>query len=170
VILNNTFQQEKIEVIQENTSVVIIDFDNFFQGKDITNASLIEHEINIIISKILEISPLTEFCFIRLYGGWKENGIDTQTASKIQANINSENFFPLKNTYTKKLIRGKIELAVSLNRVPSLTWENTFRTRKGLPRIRSDKSSFGEVCNNSSHLCPAKLLDKFTAIFIIATI
>ena len=145
--------------IAENTTVGIIDFDNYVEDHSILNS---ESEFNLLINEILSkiVDEHTDYILIRFYGGWYNNGTLSRNGSLIQQRISSNRFFPISRNGKK--YHGEVELASSINLLHGYTFDNTHRIKNGLPNIRLDKQHLNNYCSNSNEICPARILDKFT--------
>ena len=147
--------------IPENTAIAVVDFDNvvgdFFEVNEVgILTSIVNNIINVTIGNDNQV----ENCLVRLYGGWFFEGQYTNRASTILQNIGSGSFFPV--TKNKKIQRGAVELARSINAIDDLIWENTYVKRHGLPHLRLDLETLHYHCNQDNQNCPARLLKKFT--------
>lgn len=136
---------------------LLIDTDNFFKPEyaDVGFAAF-EYEVGRFIAFALELAPTATMVVIRFYGGWLDNHVLTQRASKFEQLINSVPRFPFTRADSGQIVRGSITLAKSLLLLPRLQWGATFRTRSGLPRIRLDSTSTPEGCPNTPPHCPIR--------------
>ena len=145
--------------IAENTTIGIVDFDNYLEDHDILNSETeFNQKINEILSKMVDES--TSYCLVRFYGGWYMDGTLSRIGSLIQQRIATNRIFPLNKG--GKNYHGQIELASSISILEGFTFENTYRIKNGLPNIRLDKQHLNSHCSNSNDSCPARILDKFT--------
>lgn len=144
--------------IPKNSSIAIVDFDNFVEYSKTNSESEFTGMINEILSTMLDDE--NDYYLIRIYGGWYSQGILTRYGSIIQSFISSINYFPL--SIEGKIVRGEVELANSLSYIDNFIFEHTYRIKNGLPNIRLDKDLLNSQCINSSDNCPARLLAKFT--------
>lgn len=145
--------------ISVNTSVGIVDFDNYVEDYSVLK---FEAEFNLLVNNILSkiVDENTEYCLIRFYGGWYMNGTLTKNGSLIQQRISTNRIFPISKNGKK--YHGEVELASSINELHGYTFDNTYRVKNGLPNIRLDKQHLNNYCSNTNDKCPARILDKFT--------
>jgi len=142
---------------------ILIDFDNFF---DIYNdIERLTNEVDFIcrelFTKIGDIDPIN-YISLRLYGGWFKNSFLTQRGSEVSSIIRQiQNIFPIVKN--RKIIRGEIELAVSLIYFPEHQLDNTLKEKKGLPKARIAKNLDLTICEANKPNCPVKILNRFTS-------
>ena len=143
---------------------VLIDFDNYFR-KPIFDYTVqeFEFELKIIIDQVISITSLFKktAIFLNLYSGWYENSNLSRKASGTLQKLANIELFPLilKGKY---LINGEIKLSTSLYNIPELVWTNTYREKKGVPRIRINRELLNKNCDENKHICPAHILTNFT--------
>ncbi|MCZ8070303.1 MAG: hypothetical protein O9311_08105 [Cytophagales bacterium] len=147
----------------ENTAFVLIDFDNYI---DLDTESLdetsLERELkDIFVDSIRSFSGVDVVHF-RLYGGWLKEFSQTRRASKIVQMLSNINIFPFINQQEQRIIKGDIELANSLLKVPGITWGNTLTERNGVRRLRINQEALDESCFLNSQSCPPSILYHFT--------
>ena len=125
---------------------LLVDFDNLFPPNKTKTESLVL-EMNRWVSLARTSVPKFSMLRIRLYGGWLENGVLTNAASAVASAI-PRDFFPLAggSDGRRQVIRGSVELATRLVGVPEIEWEHSFRTRKGLPRLRLSQKPRPDGC------------------------
>lgn len=142
---------------------LLIDTDNFFKPEyaDVGFAEF-EYDVGRFVTFALELAPTATTVAIRLYGGWLNNHVLTQRASKFEQLINSVPRFPFTRPHSGQIVRGSIVLAKSLVLLPGLQWGATFRTRSGLPRIRLHSTPTPEGCSNTPPHCPIRSFAHFT--------
>ena len=130
---------------------VLVDYDNFFVG-DLKTAFEIRHQLNRMVSLALSISPVYNEIEIRLYGGWMADGLLSSRGSELQA-ATATGFFPIPHPSTAGLLRGSVTLVTRLEAVPQLEWRHTYRTGRGLPRLRIADGPRPDGCA-AAHACP----------------
>jgi hypothetical protein len=149
-------------VIPDNTVYVLIDFDNFYtehyKAKKLT---WLIHELNKVITEVLNYQQYVKNIFVRLYGGWMENGMLTPTASLIQQELSTNSIFPMPHPKSEGLLRGNIEIATKLISIPNNVWDNTKKSKNGLPNIRVEHSALYEHCHSNTDRCPVLILKTF---------
>lgn len=141
---------------------ILIDFDNFFDYNLNDNFDWLKSEFNQLVNQAISINGKTDYINFRLYGGWMENGLYTNIASKIQQAILSCNFFPFFNRREKIFIHGEIELVTHLYLIPELQWNDTVTTRSGMPRLRLTNSGLPVGCMGTNETCPVRILFRFS--------
>ena len=144
--------------------ILLIDFDNYFV-KPIEGYSIqeFEYELKIIIDHVTETIEENR-CFIlkiRLYSGWFENSRLTKKTSETLQKIAGLSLFPIILS-NKSLINGQIDIATTLYDIPEYTFENTYREKQGVPRIRVNQDKMDSICQDNKKHCPAHLLTNFT--------
>lgn len=148
--------------IPNNTAIAIVDFDNVFGDYfNLENHGVFINKINKIISSIIENSSEIEYCLLRLYGGWYEDGHLTKRASEVMQRLGANKFFPIKID-NKTILRGEVELVGSLSAISDYNWNHTYVQRRGLPRLRLERNILDSHCSQVNSNCPARLLAKFT--------
>jgi len=140
---------------------ILIDFDNFFAYSPTDDFNWLKTEFNELINQAFAINRKADFLHFRLYGGWMENALQTNIASKIQQAIASFNFFPFFNRTEKIFIQGEIELATRLISIPDMEWDDTVRMRSGIPRLRLAGSGMPAGCRGTNESCPVRILYRF---------
>lgn len=139
---------------------VLIDFDNFFNNQT-DDFNWLEIEFNELINQAFAINRKADFISFRLYGGWMENGLQTNIASKIQQAIASFKFFPLFNRSERIFVHGDIELATRLISLPDIEWDDTKRTHLGIPKLRLASAGLPKGCMGINETCPVRILYRF---------
>ncbi|MCP4113081.1 MAG: NYN domain-containing protein [Desulfobacteraceae bacterium] len=114
-----------------------------------------------MVDYALAINGKADFINFRLYGGWMENGLHTNTASKIQQAVSFFDFFLLFNRREKIFIRGDIELVTRLYLMPDLQWDDTVTTRSGISRLRLVNHGLPTGCIGTNDTCPVRILFRF---------
>jgi hypothetical protein len=137
----------------------LIDADNFFVP------SAAEPEIRHLLMQLIESSRNRLGSFgrvhFRLYGGWLEAGALTQRASQVAQLVSAA--FPLPMPLPDRtLLRGDWELAHSLLSNPTVRFEDTWRRRASVPRLRLSRSPQPEGCASDRTQCPASILRQIT--------
>lgn len=149
-------------MISDNTVFVLIDFDNFYYAHDrATNQTWLIHELNKVITAVFNYQPDVKSIFVRLYGGWMENGMLTTAASLIQQELSANSIFPMPHPKSTGLLRGGIEMATNLISIPFNIWDDTRKSKNGLPNIRVEHSALNENCYRNADRCPALILKTF---------
>ena len=144
------------------TVAVLIDFDNVFQRQMnfYTNVD-IQRPIEYTINAARTLIPDVEKFVIRMYGGWYVNNSLTARASALSALLPTLNrMFPIIEQ-PRTIIQGNIELATQLYG-HDFVWYNSYREHYGLHSLRVNMNALGETCEANSHICPVKILKKFT--------
>ena len=142
--------------------VLLIDCDNVFKTEhQAQGLGAFDAEINRIIDIALNLSELAEILHVRLYGGWTTENVLTIRASQIQQLLSKSNIFPFKHP-SRGIIRGRIELAMSLFSMPSLEFATTYKERAGLRRIRLSKAACFDGCIETESACPVRNFSRFT--------
>lgn len=137
----------------------LIDADNFF------SPTASEPEMRHLLMQLIESSRYrlgsVETVHFRLYGGWLEGGALTQRASQVAQLVSAA--FPLPMPLPdRSFLRGDWELAHSLLSNPSVRFENTWRRRASVPRLRLSRSPAPDGCASDRSHCPASLLRQIT--------
>lgn len=149
-------------MITDHTVYVLIDFDNFYtehyQGK---NQAWLIHELNKVVTNVLDYQQYVKTIFIRLYGGWMENGMLTTAASLIQQELSVNSIFPMPHPKSEGLLRGSVEIATTLISIPDNVWDNTRKSKNGLPQIRVEHTALNEYCLSNTDRCPVLILKAF---------
>jgi len=140
---------------------ILIDFDNFFSYSSTDDFNWLHTEFNELINQAFAIDRKTDFISFRLYGGWMENGLQTNIAFKIQQAISSFKFFPLFNKAERIFVHGNIELVTRLISIPNMEWDDTVRTRLGIPRLRLAGAGLPTGCIGTNESCPVRILYRF---------
>ena len=138
---------------------LLVDADNFF--KDATSVEAARHQLMELMRACQ--SHLPEFFSVRarLYGGWLEGGSLTQRASQIAQTMAAA--FPLPMPLPDRtIVRGSWDLALALLDAPALRFEDTFRRRAAVPRLRLAKSPLPDGCVSEPERCPAHILKRIT--------
>lgn len=135
---------------------VLIDFDNYFPHE--IKAEKLEFVFQKIIELILERIEIIDKIEIGLYGGWYSDNF-TQRASNLIQTLAQVNLFPFLRE--RKVISGEINLITNINGVDHI-WKNTYREKRGLPKLRIDNSVLNSTCDNHNQTCPIKILRNFT--------
>lgn len=143
---------------------ILIDFDNLFYHdlSLVDNVSGLQHEINNIINIAYSINFNLNNFHIRFYGGWMEKGILTNYASRLLTTIENLDYFPFFNELTKKVVHGQVELATHLVAVSDFEWQNTRKTKLGIPNLRLVNSGLPPGCKRTSDTCPVRILHRFS--------
>ncbi len=144
----------------KSTSIVIIDFDNFFKIKESSFDRSFNFIIKEIIKDIVHEAVSGHDIRIRLYGGWYTNSIFSDSASVLAKKLSDVNIFPYIKG--KKKISGSITIASTLLDIPNYVWDNTYKEKSGIKNLRVNKSLMSETCSQNSHMCPPKMITKFT--------
>ncbi|SMO85454.1 hypothetical protein SAMN06266982_1265 [Propioniciclava tarda] len=137
----------------------LIDADNFFAS------SATEPEIRHLLMQLIESCQRRfggfERVHLRLYGGWMAAGALTQRASQVAQLVSAA--FPLPMALPDRtVLRGDWELAHSLLSNPSIRFEDTWRRRASVPRLRLAKSPQPDGCVSGGPQCPAAILRHIT--------
>lgn len=149
-------------MISDQTVFVLIDYDNFYSDYSQANIQTwLIHELNKVITGVLDYRQEVENILIRLYGGWMENGMLTPAASLIQQELSANILFPIPHPKSKGLLRGSIEIATNLISLPHNIWDNTRKRRNGLPHIMIEYNSLHQCCQDNAGRCPALILKRF---------
>ena len=142
--------------------VLLIDSDNIFKTEFSDDGlTKLDAEINRLIDLCFSLDEDATELVIRLYGGWRTSNLLTNRASRIQHILSKRPVFPFKHP-TRGIVRGRIELAVSLLAAPGLEFETTFKVRNGIRRIRLAESPCFDDCNEPDNTCPVRRFVKFT--------
>lgn len=144
--------------------VAIIDFDNWFK-KDLSDFtdSQFEFELREIIDQLLNLVPNLNVIELRMYNGWYLDRVLTRKASELNLILSRINLFPYVLDSSKaKIIRGKIVIVNSLNDLPSYVWFNTLKEKKGISRLRINKSAITSMCDANMENCPTHILKRYT--------
>lgn len=146
-----------------STAIILLDFDNVFkQPIDTYSVEQIELDLKDIVRFVISKSEGIERILIRLYGGWYMKSTLTPRASILQQYLANIRIFPYLSIEEKINIKGQIEIATSLFMAPQIQWENTYREKYGISKVRVLKEEFGEQCVSNPGSCPLKILTKFT--------
>jgi len=140
---------------------ILIDFDNFFAYSWTDDFNWLKTEFNELINQALAVNRKADFISFRLYGGWMENGLQTNISFKIQQAIASFKFFPFFNKAERIFVHGEIELVTRLISIPNMEWDDTVRTRSGIPRLRLAGSGLPAGCVGTNENCPVRILYRF---------
>jgi uncharacterized LabA/DUF88 family protein len=142
----------------DSTAVIIVDFDNRFPGDIYAYpATEIEFLLKNTISTIYRTEPNVKYIKIRLYGGWYSGSNLTNRASALLSYMASFDLFPL--ILRERKIDGDIEMVKSLFE-SGYIWGDTYKERRGLPRVRIDHGSKGDLCDANKQQCPLHVLYK----------
>jgi len=149
--------------IAESTVAILVDFDNFFINKDLAgNTDWLAHEIDQMISMALAIDGAAKNIFIRLYGGWLENGALTTRASQVQMAATNANPFPFPHPNPGAgSLRGSVDLVTRLYSIPEHEFAHTSKTKVGLPRLKLISKPNPAECLDAT-ACPIKTLHAMT--------
>ena len=135
--------------------VILVDFDNAFYGVAL-NAPNIKMRLNTLVEHSLNVCHDLDEIAIRLYGGWKMNGLYTSQASTVLGcleTVKSE-LFPV--IYQRRQVKGNIELVVSQYNL-DIEWESTLQeksTRHHLSVIQNPSRH----CHNDPERCPLHMV------------
>lgn len=140
---------------------ILIDFDNFYKYSTTDDFSWLLNELNYLVDLSLAIKKDLNYIDIRCYGGWMERAVFTNAASRIQTAVSSFNFFPIFNKRNRSIIRGAVNLITRLSSIPTIEWNDTVRTRTGIPRIRLNNSGLPTNCIGNNSTCPVRILYRF---------
>jgi hypothetical protein len=145
----------------EDEVALLVDFDNIFPPNKREIESLVP-EMNRWVSLVRTLVPTSSTLRVRLYGGWLENGVLTRAASAVLSAI-PRDFFPLASELDgrREVIRGSVELVTRLIGVPDIEWKHSFRTRKGLPRLRLAQKPRPDGCIKHDG-CPIDTVQRFS--------
>lgn len=138
--------------------VLLIDYDNLYPRNQNRRAE-IPAELNRWLSLVFRSIPDARTVRIRLYGGWLEDGVLTKSASELASSIRRD-FFPLSGP-NGSIVRGSLDLVDRLEKVPSIQWAHTSRTRTGIPQLRLAESPRPEGCLNDGS-CPIDLVQRIS--------
>lgn len=144
--------------------VAIIDFDNWFKKElsDYTDSQF-EFELRELVDQLLNLVPLLDEIELRMYNGWYKERVLTRKASELQLLLSRINLFPYELDVSKsRIVRGKIEVVSSINDMPSFVWFNTLKEKKGIPRLRMNRSVLTETCDLNIATCPTHVMKRFT--------
>lgn len=137
----------------------LVDADNFFQ--DATSVEVARHQLMELMRACQSRLPEFSTVRVRLYGGWLEGGSLTQRASQIAQTMAAA--FPLPMPLPDRtIVRGSWDLALALLDAPELRFEDTFRRRAAVPRLRLAKSPLPDGCISDPERCPAHVLKRIT--------
>ena len=139
-------------------SVVLIDFENLFYKRRLTDTLLVE-TFRDLMKTVVKMSDNLNSIEIRLYDGWRHEMQNTQKADQVMSllyQIEGE-LFP--SIIAGRKMAGSIELAFSQYGIDH-EWENTMNLKKGVHRLSIDDSCRDSShCNDTSH-CPIHMISK----------
>jgi len=149
---------------QMEHAVVLVDFDNVYHNeRTLEEKNWLARALQVLEQSVMNISESVHHIEIRLYGGWLQNGNYTRRASKLLGEVGRVTRYPVPHPFASGLLRGSIELPITLVSLPAITWANTFYVRTGLPRLRIDMESLPDTCSSTHRArCPALTLRRFT--------
>lgn len=96
----------------------------------------------------------------RLYGGWYQDDDLTNRASVVFQKISNIDIFPHIINQNKRIF-GDIQIVYNLYGIDYI-WHNTYREKKGIPRLRINHTAKGDKCDSRKNICPVHILSKFT--------
>ena len=115
---------------------MLVDYDNI---EELNRHRGLVDLVTTMLAKLPEdVTPDNAMVTIRLYGGWYEGDRPTSLAQELRSNVAQH--FPaivrLGQTFERR-VRTDVDLARSLLIRPNYNLFNTFRYRRGAPRLRS---------------------------------
>ncbi len=153
---------ERTPVGYEGSTVMLVDFDNFFpHARDGNVASWAPHTLNRLITQVLAISPSVSQLDLRLYGGWLQDGVLTNFASGLQSIVAAAPFFPVRHPNGYGILRGAVTLVTRVISLPAVEWGDTLHARGGLPRLRLSETPLPNACAGDLTSCPLRVVYKF---------
>lgn len=142
-----------------NHAVILVDFGNCYPNVSKVTASEMTHDVLDILGAVLQRYPALDRCDIRVYGGWRTDGSLTANASRVSTLLGAAFDFPLSTG--GRLLHGEAALATSLLGYPAIVFEETYRSRSGLPQVRL-ASTQPAGCVEHPSSCPVMNLRRFT--------
>lgn len=149
--------------IADKSMLVIVDYNNVINIRGENFESQLTHQINEIFNRAHECDSAATRVELRLYGGWLEDGIFTQAASRISQVIESDPFFPVVIDGGSKQIRGSVQMPASSVSRPDQRWSSLFKQSAGSPRLQIDKNLDLQSCEDTRDQCPIHILRRFTS-------
>jgi hypothetical protein len=140
-------------------AVFLVDFGNCYPNIEDVSASQMTHDILEVLGVVLQRYPAMDRCDIRVYGGWRTEGSLTAYASRVSALLGAAFDFPI--SVGGRLLHGEAILATSLLGYPAVVFEETHRSRSGLPHVRL-ASGQPVGCVEHPSDCPVMNLRRFT--------
>lgn len=137
--------------------VIILDYNNIFTS-DTCTPEEIECTLSTVVQEALaHFSGITE-CYIRIYGGWYQNGILTGRGSEIMQKFSS--ICPIPDVFAGRSVLGNVTFVEQIYGVEH-SWLNTYREKPG-PRLIPRRDVHRAHCVGKKNECPVELLSKFT--------
>ena len=147
---------------QGAVGALLIDFDNLMPPGDGQDVSPAQHRLLRCISEVLEQSPEIDFLQVRLYGGWRSGGLLSRRGSDVASILPQLDPFP-SGRANGSILRGSLDLATSLIGQLGLEFDDTYRRRGSVPRLRLSGAAVPDGCSNHvADECPARILKQFT--------
>ena len=149
--------------VPPDNGALLVDFDNFMPPARTLEESEASHLLQATIRSMLEKSPELASINVRLYGGWRSSGLLSRRGSEVAGLLRAIDPFPIPIS-SARILRGRMELALSLVGHTSPEFDDTYRVRGSAPRIRLSQNPVPSGCASNQHdACPARILTKFTA-------
>lgn len=141
--------------------VLLVDFDNVCHHLELST-DVLTAEINRWLALAVGVVPNVAAVSIRLYGGWLQEGSLTKVGSKLLTGIPGD-FFPVVDSSAgvDRILRGSIELATRLVRVPQIEWGHTYQEKRGLPRLRMAEKPRPDACQDHES-CPIDQIQRIS--------
>lgn len=143
--------------------VLLVDFSNFFPpGHGPAGASEARHLLIGLLRQVVSHFPDCGWVLFRLYGGWIEGGAYSADGSRALQLAELANPFPVVVPGEKRVLRGEVEVATGLLRLPGLSVGDTFRRHPGPRRTRLAVGPLPEGCAGTQTTCGARAVARFT--------
>jgi hypothetical protein len=142
---------------------LLVDFDNLVPPQEPPNASQLRHRLLECLRLVFEKRDQVVYVRVRLYGGWMSNGLLSRRGSVVASILPLVDPFPFFRD-DGIVIRGSLELAKGLLNVPGVSFDDTYRNRGSVPRLRLSDSPLPKDCLGALEgtSCPARILKQFT--------
>lgn len=146
---------------REVVAAILIDFDNLVPPNRENLNSRGREGLLSSIQLLLKASPNVTHITIRLYGGWKKDGVLSRRGSEVAAILRDIDPFPMVKE-GGAILRGQVEMAMGLVKRSDFEFDDTYRVRASAPRLKLSNSPRPQDCANIVGSCPAHILKQFT--------
>lgn len=140
-------------------AIVILDYNNVF----CVNHNLTVDQRRFIMSSVLRDivlnHPSVDYIDVRLYGGWYQDNVLTRMGSQVMSEHLTMDLFPIVMD-NQRIIHGSQTVVESIHGIDYI-WYNTYREKKGIPRLILNRNSHSELCENNKNHCPVHILERF---------